>query len=195
MQDRGAGMGQILAPAPRRPGRDTPVHLGFRQERSPEHVAAEVADYFADPVWKFGYIRRLTPAMALSGPAATGSATWWTGCSRTAAPRANQRCRVWPASPAAKASVRSAPPHHRHPPRPVLRMPHPGTLCRRPRRLGHRELPALAARQDVRQRPRPQPWGQRSGKPRKKAYPVDPGLTTSCAVLRTGSRGFSLRDR
>ena len=28
-----------------------------------------------------------------------------------------------------------------------------------------------------------------------KAYPVDPGLTTSCAVLRTGSRGFSLRDR
>ena len=29
----------------------------------------------------------------------------------------------------------------------------------------------------------------------EKAYPVDPGLTTSCAVLRTGSRGFSLRDR
>ena len=29
----------------------------------------------------------------------------------------------------------------------------------------------------------------------KKAYPVDPGLTTSCAVLRTGSRDFSLRDR
>ena len=28
-----------------------------------------------------------------------------------------------------------------------------------------------------------------------KAYPVDPGLTTSCAVLRTGSRDFSLRDR
>ena len=27
------------------------------------------------------------------------------------------------------------------------------------------------------------------------AYPVDPGLTTSCAVLRTGSRDFSLRDR
>ncbi len=28
-----------------------------------------------------------------------------------------------------------------------------------------------------------------------KAYPVDTGLTTSCAVLRTGSRDFSLRDR
>ena len=27
-----------------------------------------------------------------------------------------------------------------------------------------------------------------------KAYPVDPGLTTSCAVPRTGSRDFSLRD-
>ena len=33
------------------------------------------------------------------------------------------------------------------------------------------------------------------GKPWGKAYPVDPGLTTSCAVLRTGSRDFSLRDR
>ncbi|MDP3960092.1 MAG: hypothetical protein Q8Q26_08545 [Pseudorhodobacter sp.] len=28
----------------------------------------------------------------------------------------------------------------------------------------------------------------------QKAYPVDPGLTTSCAVQRTGSRDFSLQD-